>query len=87
MTKQVRRRALLREAALKADIVELQAALEPFAEIARRLGWNKYAANDMELGEHVVEAPAPDIGPGASYCLMVGAFWRAAQMLDEYGER
>ena len=62
---------------------ELRAALEPFAEIARRLAWNKYDEEDMRLGDHVIEAPAPDVGPDCAYCLMIGAFWRAARLLDD----
>jgi hypothetical protein len=62
---------------------ELRAALEPFAEIARRLAWNKYDAEDMRLDDHVIEAPAPDVGPDCAYCLMIGAFWRAARLLDD----
>src|SRR5215472_6889922 len=62
---------------------DVRAALEPFAEIARRLGWDRLDDDDMALGDHVVEAPADDIAPGATYCLMVGAFRRAARLLDE----
>lgn len=58
----------------------LRRALEPFAEIARRLGWDKYDEDDMRLGEHIIEAPAEDIGPGVAYCLMVSAFREAALM-------
>jgi len=68
--------------ALIAEVTVLQAALEPFAEIARRLGWDKYTRDDHRLGDHLIEAPADDIAPGAAYCLMVSAFWRAAQLLD-----
>jgi hypothetical protein len=67
---------------MMAEITELQAALEPFAEIARRFGWDRYDADDRRLGDHLIEAPASDIAPGCAYCLMVGAFWRAAHMLN-----
>jgi hypothetical protein len=62
------------------DIKALRRALGPFAEIARRLGWDKYERDSVELGQHVIEAPAPDIE--AAYCLTIGAFWRAAHLLD-----
>jgi hypothetical protein len=62
------------------DVKALRRALGPFAEIARRLGWDKYGRDSTELGRHVVEAPAPEIE--AAYCLTVGAFWRAAHLLD-----
>lgn len=64
------------------DVRDLRDALEPFAEIARRMGWHEWYEDDMRLGEHVVEAPAPDIAPDAVYCLMIGAFWRAAHLLN-----
>src|SRR5262249_32735704 len=60
----------------------LRDALGPFAEIARRLGWDKYDPDSTELGRHVIEAPAPEVDPKAAYCLTVGAFWRAAHLLD-----
>lgn len=63
------------------EIERLRAALNPFAEIARRLGWDKLDENDMTLGDHLIEAPADDIAPGAVYCLMIGAF-RHAALLD-----
>jgi len=73
---------------MMAQITELQAALEPFAEIARRLQWDRLPEGDMRLDEHILEAPAPDIGKDCAYCLMIGAFWRAAHMLngDDTGE-
>lgn len=64
------------------EIKVLRAALGPFAEIARRFGWDKYDRDSAELGRHVVEAPAPDIHPNTAYCLTVGAFRRAAHLLD-----
>ena len=64
------------------QVKELRSALGPFAEIARRMGWDKYDRDGMELVRHVIEAPAPDVDPGAAYCLTVGAFWRAAHLLD-----
>lgn len=67
---------------LEAANEKLRAALEPFAEIARRLGWDKLPDDDMELGDHVVEAPAEDISPTATYCLMVGAFREAAKLTN-----
>ena len=68
--------------ALVDEVKELRSALGPFAEIARRMGWDKYDRDRMELGRHVIEAPAPDIDPDAAYCLTVGAFRRAAHLLD-----
>ena len=62
------------------DIKALRRVLGPFAEIARRLGWDKYDRDSIELEQHVIEATAPEIE--AAYCLTVGAFWRAAHLLD-----
>jgi len=62
------------------DVKALRRALGPFAEIARRLGWDKYDRDSVELGQHVIEAPAPEIE--VAYCLTIGAFWRAAHLLD-----
>ncbi len=62
------------------EVKALRRALGPFAEIARRLGWDKYDPDSMELRQHVLEAPAPEIE--VAYCLTVGAFWRAAHLLD-----
>ena len=67
---------------LIAEVKELRNALGPFAEVARRLGWDNYDRDSAEMGRHVIEAPAPDIDPKAAYCLTVGAFWRAARLLD-----
>jgi hypothetical protein len=64
------------------DVKELRSALGPFAEIARRMGWDRYDRDSTELGRHIIEAPAPDVDPTAAYCLTVGAFWRAAHLLD-----
>ncbi len=64
------------------EVKELRTALGPFAEIARRLGWDNYDTDSVELGRHVIEAPAPDVDPRTAYCLTVGAFWRAAHLLD-----
>jgi hypothetical protein len=64
------------------QVKELRNALGPFAEVARRLGWDKYDRDSMAMGRHVIEAPAPDVDPKAAYCLTVGAFWRAAHLLD-----
>ncbi len=65
------------------EIQKLRSLLEPFAEIARRLKWDQIGDDDMELGDHVIEAPADDIAPGAAYCLMVGAFREAARALGQ----
>jgi hypothetical protein len=64
------------------EVRELRNALGPFAEIARRLRWDTYDRDSLEMGRHVIEAPAPDVDPMAAYCLTVGAFWRAAHLLD-----
>jgi len=64
------------------EVRELRNALGPFAEVARRLRWDKYDRDSLEMGRHVIEAPAPDVDPKAAYCLTVGAFWRAAHLLD-----
>ena len=62
------------------DVKALRRVLGPFAEIARRMGWDKYDRDSMELGRHVLEAPVREID--VAYCLTVGAFWRAAHLLD-----
>jgi len=62
------------------DVKALRRALGPFAEIARRRGWDKYDRDSIELGQHVIEAPEPEIE--VDYCLTIGAFWRAAHLLD-----
>lgn len=63
----------------QAKVIErLLAALKPFAEIASRLKWDQLRDDCRELDEHVIEAPAEDIAPGAAYCLMVSAFRNAA---------
>jgi hypothetical protein len=67
---------------LTSDVRQLRSALAPFAEIARRLGWDRHGRDSAELRRHVIEAPAPDVDPTAAYCLTVGAFWRAAHLLD-----
>jgi len=64
------------------EVRELRNALGPFAEVARRLQWEKYDRDSPEMGRHVIAAPAPDVDPNAAYCLTVGAFWRAAHLLD-----
>jgi len=64
------------------EVRELRNALGPFAEVARRLRWDKYDRDSLEMGRHVIAAPAPDVDPKAAYCLTVGAFWRAAHLLD-----
>lgn len=57
---------------LRADLAAALEALRPFAEIAKRLGWN-----DPDDAAHVIEAPADDIAKGAVYCLMICAFVNA----------
>lgn len=71
---------------LNHQLDELRAALRPFAEIARRLEWDKFGPDDPEWNEHVMEAPAEDIAPGAAYCLFVAAFANAAKLLSPYGQ-
>jgi hypothetical protein len=61
------------------EIERLRVALEPFVEIAKRLGWDKLDEHDHKLDDHIIDAPADDIAPGAFYCLMVSAFHRAAK--------
>lgn len=68
---------------LVAENDQLRAALKPFAEIARRMGWDKITADDPEWGDHIMECPADDIAPGAVYCLMACAFNGAAAALRE----
>src|SRR5262245_9849940 len=45
------------------EVRELRNALGPFAEIARRLRWDKYDRDSLEMARHVIEAPAPDVDP------------------------
>jgi hypothetical protein len=71
--------ALRSHDSLKSRIEELEEALKPFCEVAGRLGWDKMDEDDPGLAEHIVEAPADDIAPGAFYCLMVQAFREAAR--------
>lgn len=68
---------------LAEDAERLLAALEPFVEIARRMGWDKLSDQDPTLHDHVVEAPADDIAPGAVYCLHVSCFTEAARALEQ----
>jgi hypothetical protein len=68
---------------LHAEIERLRAALEPFATVAERLGWDKLSDQDPTLHDHVVEAPADDIAPGAVYCLAIGAFKEAKRALEQ----
>lgn len=63
---------------LRAENERLRDVIRPFAETACRLGWNTIPDDSMELDEHVMEAPAEDIAPGAVYCLMISAFRNAA---------
>lgn len=75
----------MREAAT--EIERLRAALKPFAEIGRRLEWDKIPDDSPELDDHIMEAPAEDIAPKAVYCLMVRAFREAARAVaDEQRE-
>jgi hypothetical protein len=60
-----------------AEIERLRAALEPFGEIAHRMGWKNLADDAPEINDHIIDAPADDIAPGAFYCLMVSAFIEA----------
>jgi hypothetical protein len=64
--------------AMTKEIERLRDALRPFGEIGRRLGWVDMADDDPHLGDHIMDAPADDIAPGAFYCLMVGHFRDAA---------
>lgn len=75
--------SLSSEEELMAEVECLRLALKPFAEIAKRLGWATLEEDDRSLGDHILEAPADDIKPGAFYCLMVAAFRNAALA---YGE-
>lgn len=80
--------AALRSMPLQDHAKRLREVLTPFVEIARRLDWDKIEDDDMALGEHVIEAPADDIAPGAVYCLMIGAFREAARaMVAEDGSK
>src|SRR5262245_33277139 len=64
------------------EVKELRSALGPFAEIARRKGWDGYDYDSRELDRHVIKAPAPHVGARAAYCLTVGDFWLAAHLVD-----
>jgi len=65
------------------EISALRSALKPFAEIARRFGWSILPEDAFELDEHLIEAPAEDVAPGAAYCLMICHFRDAALSLKE----
>lgn len=58
----------------------MREALEPFAEIARRVGWDKLDENDPARNGHILEAPADDIAPGAFFVLHVSDFVNAAAL-------
>lgn len=70
----------------EAKITRLREALKPFAEICQRLGWHGFDDDDPACNEHIVEAPANDIAPGAVFCLQVSEFRRARAALAE-GEK
>ena len=65
-----------------AEIERLRAVLEPFSEFCRRLGYEKLPEDDPRLSDHIVEAPADDIAPGAVYCLMGCTFSDAVKAFD-----
>lgn len=60
----------------------MRAALWPFVEIAKRFGWDQLPDDHHDLNEHILEAPADDIAPGAVFCLHVSAFRGACQALS-----
>lgn len=62
----------------RAAVIE---ALRPFGEIGKRLGWIDIGDDDRVLTQHVMEAPANDLAPGAVFCLMVGHFREAASVM------
>lgn len=66
-----------------AENARLRAALEPFGEVARRLGWDKLQDDDPHRNEHIIEAPAEDVVHGAVYCLQVSEFVAAAEALNQ----
>jgi hypothetical protein len=63
---------------LMAENSRLRAALGPFAEIGRLLGWVDMSDDDPHLGDHIMDAPIPEIHPDAAFCLMIGHFREAA---------
>jgi hypothetical protein len=68
----------------QAAIEQMTDAIEPFVNTARRMGWDKLSDPEdfQTLIQHVVEAPAEDMAPGAIYVLQVSAFTDLAAALN-----